>query len=484
MTKPRAKMSMVRVSMIVVVTTFGFANVPDNLAQLGLAAILSWIAVGALYFVPLALILAEFSSDEAESRGGIYSFMARGLGPTWAFVGTWTYFVSNLVFLQMVFSRLPIRASLALRGTDVFESRTWMLPLLGVAICLALTWLATRGVRRFSIGADWLGKATLVLMAALVVVPLGAGLFGRPSATPISWSGLVPHFDLKYFSTFSWLLFAVAGAEVAAPYVHDTEAPQRNFPRAILLATALIGAAYVLSSLAVVMLMPVDAVRKATGAYDVWLPWAARVGLPGPAVASLATTVMALGATASFVVWLESPIRAMFADLPPGTFPAWLTRADSNGTLHPALWTQAAVTVVLILLPLLNIVAGMAGSDAFISLLNDLTSLAVVVPYLFLAVAYIRARRQGMDAPFKMTRSTTLAVAIAVLVVAVSVAAYLGAGLFAVQARPIDWLYVAIIYGGPGLLIVLGLALRAWSLRAHAAARVRLEGAAEDAATT
>jgi len=53
--------------MIIVVTTFGFGNVIDTLVELGLAAIPSWFAVGMLYFLPLALILAEFASDNTES---------------------------------------------------------------------------------------------------------------------------------------------------------------------------------------------------------------------------------------------------------------------------------------------------------------------------------------------------------------------------------------------------------------------------------
>ena len=169
---PERKLSLVTVSMIIVVTTFGFGNVIDNLVELGLVAIPSWFAVGMLYFLPLALILAEFSSANTESRGGIYSFMARGLNPTWAFVGTWSYFVANIVFLQTVFSSLPIRASLALTGSDVFEDVTWMLPLLAVLVCVGLTWTATRGLRVFSVLADWLAKAMLLIIAALVAVPL------------------------------------------------------------------------------------------------------------------------------------------------------------------------------------------------------------------------------------------------------------------------------------------------------------------------
>jgi amino acid transporter len=465
--RPQRKLSLITVSMIIVVTTFGFANVIDNLVEMGLAAIPSWFAVGMLYFLPLALILAEFSSDNTESRGGIYSFMARGLNPTWAFVGTWSYFVANIVFLQMVFSRLPIRASLSVTGSDVFEDVTWMLPLLAVLICVGLTWIATRGLQVFSVLADWLAKIMLLLIAALVVVPFVLFLFTRESATTFTAAALMPQFNLDYFSTFAWLLFAVAGAEVAAPYVHDTENPRRNFPRAILLTTVLIGAAYMLSSIAVAMLVPVGELTKATGMYDVWLPWAESLGLSGPMMGRLTMVMLTLASVASYIIWIESPIRAMFADVPRGTFPIWLTRSDEHGTLHHALWTQAAVTIVLILIPLLSILAGLTGSEAFIALLNDLSSLSLVVPYIFVTLAYIRARINGMDAPFKMVRSTPLAVAIGVLVLIVSSAGYLGAGLYALQADPIDWLYVVIVYGGPILLIGLGLLLRAWSLRAH-----------------
>jgi amino acid transporter len=126
------------------------------------------------------------------------------------------------------------------------------------------------------------------------------------------------------------------------------------------------------------------------------------------------------------------------------------------------------VVSVLILIPLVSIFTGTTGSERFISLLNDMASLSLVIPYMFVALAYIQARRRGMDARFKMVRSTPVAIAVGVLVLVVSAFGYLGAGAYALQAQPIDWIYVAVVYGGPIALIFLGLALRAASMRAHA----------------
>jgi amino acid transporter len=422
--------------------------------------------VGFLYFLPLALILAEFASDTTES-GGIYSYMERGLGATWAFVGAWSYFVANLIYLQAQFSKLPIRISLAATGTDVFANATALLPPLGLLCCLGATYFASRGVQVFSRLADWIGKASLLQVAVLVVVPCVAVAFHfKPSATAYSAAALVPHLDVQYFATFSWLLFAVAGAEVAAPYVKETRDPRRNFPRAILISTLLIGLVYVVSSIAATLVWPLDRLTKATGIYDMWVGWADMIGLPGPAVGRASTVFFVISSIAAYVIWLESPLRVMFAEVPRGTFPARLTTADRSGTHQFALWTQAAVVSALILIPLLSILAGLRGSEAFISLLNDLSSLSLVIPYAFIALAYILARRQGMRAPFQMTRSTPVAVAVGILVLLVSAAAYFGAGLHAVLADPIDWTYVAIVYGGPLLLIGVGVVLRGVSMRA------------------
>ena len=458
-------LSVTTVALLTVVAVFGFANVTDNLAALGLAAIPSWLAVGVIYFLPLSLILAEFSSALPGKRGGIYSYMELGLGPTAAFVGTWAYFVANLVYLQSVCSRLVIGFSLAIFGRDVFESATWAVPLLGAVSCLGLTYLSSRGVRIFSRFVGVAGRAVLFAVFALILVAVGAVVLGaHESATVYRSSELVPALDLGYFSTFAWLLFAVSGAEAAGPYVNETRNPQRDFPRAIVIATLLVVGLYVLGSVAVSFLLPVGSINKATASFDSWYALAGVLGLPPEAVARGFTTMMVLVSVIGYVIWMESPIRAMFAEVPAGTFPAFLTRRDEHGTHHQALWAQAGVVCVLILLPLFSILTGLSGSDKLISLLNDLSSLAVVVPYLFISVAYVRARRSGMFAPFQMVRSTKLAVAIGVLTFVVSALGYLGAGLYALDAETIDWIYVATVYLGPAVLIALGVMLRSASL--------------------
>ena len=136
-------------------------------------------------------------------------------------------------------------------------------------------------MKLFSHLADWIGRGTLLLVGLLIVVPIGFALFTKSvSFTGYSREALTPSLDLEYFSTFAWLLFAVAGAEVAAPYVKETRDPQRSFPRAIVLSTVLIGALYVLATVAVSVLVPVESLTKAVGLYDVFTALGAMLHLP------------------------------------------------------------------------------------------------------------------------------------------------------------------------------------------------------------
>lgn len=97
--------------MLTFVPTFGFGNITSNAVVLGPAAIPSWFIVSVLFFFPLSIMIAEISSANQNKEGGLYAWIESSLGPKWAFIGTWSYFIANLFYLQMVFARIPVSTS-------------------------------------------------------------------------------------------------------------------------------------------------------------------------------------------------------------------------------------------------------------------------------------------------------------------------------------------------------------------------------------
>jgi len=458
----KSKLSLWALVMLIFVPTFGFTNITTNAVALGPAAVPSWIIVCVLYFLPLTLIIAELASANQDRRGGIYSWIDCSLGPKWAFLGTWSYFISGLFYLQFVFSRIPVVASWALFGENRFnDQNVKLLPYLAMLLCIALTWVASRGVKQFAKLSSLGGRLTFLVTGLFVFFAFLACFTGTPSATALNRETLMPEFSTSYFSTFSWLLFAVAGAEVAGTYIHEVNNPVRNFPRGVLMATVLIGAAYILGSVAVSLVASPDVLTDAglkDATYVVHLILADNWGLNGRIVVRFYSAVLLITSIAAYVVWIESPIRAMFAAVPKGAFPEFLTRTDKQGNFANALWTQAGIVVVLIAIPLV----GLNSIDSFFRLLTDLSSLSLVIPYIVLALGYFVFRLKKTSAPFTMLRSNRLAVAVALITVGVGMAGFLGAGIdYYIDSDTISEAIkeVLMVYGGPFILIALGFGL-------------------------
>jgi len=463
-TTNKSKLGLWALVMLTFVPTFGFTNITDNAVALGPAAVPSWIIVCLLYFLPLTAIIAELAAANRDKRGGIYSWIECSLGPKWAFFGTWSYFVSGLFYFQKVFSRIPVAASWTLFGENKFNDQNVdMLPYMAIFVCIALTWMAGRGVKQFSKLSSLGGRLILLVTGLFLFFAFLAYFTGTPSATELTGKTMIPDFSIKYFATFSWLLFAVAGAEVAGPYVNKVDNPVRTFPRGVLMATVLIGMAYILGSMAVSLVASPDVLGKAElkdANYVVHVILADNWGLSGRAVVRFYSAVYLVASIAAYVVWIESPLRAMFAGVPRGTFPEFLTRTNKGGNLTNALWTQAGIVVVLIAIPLI----GLKSIDEFFRLLTDLSSLSLVIPYIVLAVAYLVFRLKKVSAPFTMLKSNRLAVTVALIAVAVGMAGFLGAGIdsYVDAETHIEAIRaVLMVYGGPLVLIALGFGLTA-----------------------
>lgn len=267
-----------------------------------------------------------------------------------------------------------------------------------------MTYIATIGVNKFSKLADFGGKFTLAATFIFVLMSIVGFLIGKPSATVFTAKTLIPKFDVSYFSTFSWLLFAVSGAEVAGTYIKETENSKIAFPKAMVRGTVLIALSYILGSVAIQLIASPEVLENAglkDAAFVVYHVLAENFGLSGKIIVQIYAAINLITSIAAYIIWMESPIRAMFSEVPEGTFPKFLTVKREDGTLVNALWTQCLILVVLTAIPLF----GLNSIDNFFKLLTDLSALTVVIPYIVLSVAYISFRRTNKDIDFKFFKS-------------------------------------------------------------------------------
>lgn len=457
----KKKLGLWTLIMLIFVPTFGFNNITSNAVALGPAAIPSWLIVALLYFLPLSIMIAEMSSANQEKGGGIYTWIDCTLGSKWAFIGTWSYFIANLFFLQMVFARLQVMVSWTLFGENRFnDSNAYLMPWIGLFIAIALTFVATTGVKKFSKISDVGGYMTFVATILFILFAIvGFALGKTPSATTFNASTVIPKFDASYFSTFSWLLLAVAGAEVAGTYIKDVDKPEKTFPKSVILATLFIAVAYIIGSFAVSLIASPDMLTKAglkDANYIVYKILGNNWGVSGKLVVQLYALVNTVSSIGAYVVWMESPLRAMFSEVPEGTFPKFLTKQREDGTMVNALWIQCAVLIFMNIAPCI----GLHSIDKFFTLVTNLSSLSSVVPYIVLGVAYFIFKMKNIRSGIIIIKSKGLAIFLSIIVCVLGVAGFFGAGWgdFA-DAKSFSDALIPILkdYGGPVILIIFGL---------------------------
>jgi len=250
MTTLRRTLGLADLVLIVIGTVIGSGifRVPSSVLQqtggsVGLA-LLVWFAAGILSLLG-ALTFAEMGAAKPDA-GGLYVFIRDALGPLPAFLYGWTMF---LVIAS------GSAATLAVAFKDYLGAFVTLPPIAGklvaIGMIVVVMLINVRGTRQ---GANVQGVATILKVAAILVMSAFLLIFGRGSSGPTGmwpaqWTvSLLTGVGLAMIS----VLWAYEGWQYVTFSAGETKDPQRIFPRGIVAGTALVVAIYVIANIAYV----------------------------------------------------------------------------------------------------------------------------------------------------------------------------------------------------------------------------------------
>jgi amino acid transporter len=352
-------------------------------ASIGFAWIAWWTILMVLFFIPYGLIVAEMGSTWTD-EGGPYVWVRAGVGPRAASMTAWLYWI-NLVYwtpsLLLVFAATFDSIFL---GTGSLALQT--------AIAFVLTWVTVLiGVVRLRI-SKWIPNLGALVKAAIF---LGLGILGfaslasgRPPANEATFQALVPRWDgtIAYLPV---LVFNVLGFELMSSAGEEMRNPQRDVPRAILLAGALVSVLYGLGALGILLAVPLERLSVVTGTWDA-------LDVLGKELGSGAEwVVLALGVgflyacVANIVTWSLGANRVAAAAARDGLLPRFL------GRLHPRFHTPHVVFLWMGIIASALLVGNalLAGSTANVFwMLFKLQGVSFLLSYAFVFPAFVRLR--------------------------------------------------------------------------------------------
>jgi len=397
----------------------GVFFLPASLANYGGISLLGW-GLSALGATGLAFVFASLSRRYPGTTGGPYVYTREGFGHFAAFWVAWGYWISvwctnaaiAVAFIGYLSHFFPAIGEQPVAAVSA-----------GLGVIWFLTWVNTRGIR--SAGMVQLITTILKLTPLLLISLVGIFYVEMENLAPLVRGQHT--FGGALAATTTLTLFAFLGLECATIPAAQVRNPERNVPLATMWGTLLTALVYILGSFAVMGIIPPDELMQskapfADAATRLWGPWAGDL----VAVGVLTSTFGALNG------WILIQGQIPLAAARDRVFPKVFGKQNSKST--PALGIVLSSALISVLL-LMNYTKGLVKAFEFMILL---TTISVLIPYLFSAATY------ALNIAFKRGSPWVLQLGIALAAFGYSMYAVGGAGFEVVY-----WGFILLLLGIP-----------------------------------
>ncbi|MBT8934602.1 amino acid permease [Lactobacillus delbrueckii subsp. bulgaricus] len=233
-------MAWMTLAMLDFVTIIRFEDVFYPYQNQGLSVIFSWIFLLICYQLPYTLIATQLGLAYKDTEeGGLDSSIRRGTGSdVLGYATSWMYWAQTVPYLVDVSNSIIVSISWMILGNNTLGKHMspFMFGLLTFVIILIFI-LCESAYKNSLDLLSLIGGIAMFAMSAMsvifVILIIWALMHGGHIATKMEWSSFKPNFSVHYFSTTGLLIFAMSGAELAAPYVTRLKNPRKEFPKSM-----------------------------------------------------------------------------------------------------------------------------------------------------------------------------------------------------------------------------------------------------------
>jgi APA family basic amino acid/polyamine antiporter len=348
----------------------GIFLVPATLANYGSISILGWIftAAGALV---LAKIFSNMSKIFVNKSGGPYAYSKAGFGDFIGFLVAWGYWIS--IWVSNAALAIAIIGALS-----VFFPVLETSPILAVTISLSfiwlLTWINNRGVK--SSGKIQVITTILKLLPLIFVILAGIFFFDIDNFPDFNLTGDSNWVALS--SAAAITLYAFLGIESASVPAENIVTPEKTIPRATMLGTAIATCVYIFGTVVLFGILPIEILRDSPAPF-------AEAGkiIGGDYAGYFVAAGTAISAIGCLNGWILLSGQLPMATAKDNMFPRIFKRENKKGAPYLGVFIGSALTSILLLM---NLTDGLIEQFTFIL---NLTVLTALIPYLFVAAAYV-----------------------------------------------------------------------------------------------
>ena len=376
---------------------WGFGNVINGFSEYnGLKAIVSWLIIFAIYFIPYALMVGELGAAFKEHGGGVSSWIHETIGPRIAYYAGWSYWVVHMPYISQKPSGFLIASSWAIFQDNRISS---MNPKLLQAACLVIfiigIMIASKGLNPLKKLAALAGTSMFVMSILYIILMIAAPAITDASLFSIDWSldTFMPTFDAKFFTSLSILVFAVGGCEKMSPYVNEMKDPSKGFSKGMITLAIMISVCAILGTISLGMMFDSNNIPKdlmTNGAYYAFQKLGEYYNVGNLFVILYAITNM-IGQFAVLIVSIDAPLRMLLGSADSTYIPEKLFKKNKYGAYINGHKLIFVIVSILIIVPAF----GIGSVDDIVKWLVKLNAVCMPLRYLWVFVAYIALKKAG-----------------------------------------------------------------------------------------
>lgn len=400
-------------------SVWGFANIVNGFAFYGgLKAVLPWILVMALYFIPYALIVGELGATYKKSGGGVSSWVYETTTPVLAFFAGWMYWVVHMPYLSQKPNQILVALSWAIFQEDkVSQFGTFLIQAVCLGIFLLAIFISTKGANIIKKICSIAGICSFVLSMLFILMMWTAPYITKAKTVNISWSlkTFTPEMNFAFFTSLSVLILAVGGCEKIAPYVNKMKKPGKDFPKGMIAIAVMVSICAILGTIALGMMFPaVDASNKndliTNGAYRAFQILGNYYHV-GNLMLIIYAIVQVISFSAALIISIDAPLRVLLDNADTNYLPEKLLKKNKHGTYINGVIMVTIIVGILIIIPAF----GIGDNKSMMGWLIKANSVCMPLRYCWIFVAYFFLKKSfsNKESEYKFVKNKYIGMIIA-----------------------------------------------------------------------
>jgi putative glutamate/gamma-aminobutyrate antiporter len=322
------------------------------MAEDGFSLVFYYLVTVLVFVIPVSLVSAELATSwPPRGPGGVYIWVKEAFGERWGFLAIWLQWIQNVIWFPTALSFIAGTMAYVF-APQLANNKVYM-----VVVILVVYWGGTlanfRGTKTSGTISSICVIGGVFVPGALIIMLGIIWIFGG-NVSQISFSAHTFFPDLSDINNIVFLAGAFlifAGIEVSAVHTNTVRDPKRDFPRAILLSSAIAVVILILGSLAIAVVVPQKELNLVAGIMQAFHIILLRYHMEW--MVPLIALLIALGSMGEITTWIAGPSKGLHTTAKDGCLPPFLQHMNRHGVATHILIVQGCIVSVLALVFLL-----------------------------------------------------------------------------------------------------------------------------------